>query len=225
MKVLSIILTCALLGVMGWLVLDSRSEARGTRNQLELLRRQQDASTTTIRADENELAALEKQLISDQQTKKSGAAPSPAPAPGEIPVPGVAPSSAPLSTAALLAPTLPAPTMKGSTPAVTAALEAAAAAPPPLTPRQRQIAAAPAIAEVKHYEKEYGFVAITGGTARKIEAGMGFAIRRGDAIIARIKVTEVENESAVASVDSNTLPPGVLIEVGDEVIQDLPPQS
>ena len=223
MKVLSIILTGALLGVMGWLVLDSRSDARGARNQLDLLRRQQDASNSTVKADEKEIAALEKQLISEQESKHS--TPAPASSPGEIPVPGVAPSSSTAPGISMPAPVLPPATVKGSTPAVTAALEAAAMAPPPMTPRQRQIAAAPSLAEVKHYEKEYGFVAITAGTARKIEAGMGFAIRRGNAIIARIKVTEVENDSAVASVDSSTLPAGVLIEVGDEVIQDLPPES
>lgn len=215
MKVLSIVLTGALLGVMGWLVLDSRSEARGARNQLDLLRRQQESANTTIKADENELAALEKQLVDEQRTKKAA----PAPAPGEVPLPGVLPSGSSTPT------TLPPATLKGSSPAVTAALEAAAAAPPPMTARQRQIAAAPSLAEVKHYEKDYGFVAITAGTARKIEAGMSFAIRRGNAIIARIKVTEVENDSAVASVDSRSLTPGVLIEIGDEVIQDLPPES
>jgi hypothetical protein len=86
------------------------------------------------------------------------------------------------------------------------------------------IAAAPVLAEVKQYAKDYGFVEITAGAGRKIEVGMGFAVRRGNAIIARIKVTDVENESAVADVESRSLPPGVLIETGDEVIQDLPPE-
>ena len=78
---------------------------------------------------------------------------------------------------------------------------------------------------MKEYEKDYGFVVITAGTTRKIEVGMGFAIRRESAIIGRVKVTEVDGESAVASVDSRSVPPGVLIETGDEVIQDLPPES
>lgn len=208
MKVLSIILTCALVGVMAWLVIDSRSEARGAKNQLDLMRRQQDATGTAVKADEKEIAALESQLLAEQASRKAATAPSPITPPTSVP-PVVPPQA----------------TTTGSTPAVTAALQAAAVAPVPLTPRQRQIAAAPSLAEVKHYEKDYGFVAITAGTARKIEIGMGFAIRRGNAIIARVKVTEVEDGSAVASVDSRSVPPGVIIEVGDEVIQDLPPGS
>jgi hypothetical protein len=87
------------------------------------------------------------------------------------------------------------------------------------------IAGAPALAEVKQFAKDYGFVEITAGSGSRIEIGMGFAIRRGNAIIARIKVTDVEASSAVADVDSRSLPPGVIIETGDQVIQDLPPES
>lgn len=208
MKPLAIILTCALIGVMGWLVLDSRSDAKGARNQLDLIRRQQGGGASAATpADEKELAALEKQLMTEQMNRKTGAGSTALPAPG---VPAL---------------TVPPPTPAGSSPAVTAALQAAAAAPPPMTPRQRQIMAAPAIAEVKHYAKDYGFVEITSGAARKIEKGMGFAIRRGNAIIGRVKVTEVEDASAVADLDPRSLPAGVIIEVGDEVIQDLPPEA
>jgi hypothetical protein len=87
------------------------------------------------------------------------------------------------------------------------------------------IAGAPALAEVKQSEKEFGFVEITAGSGSKIEIGMGFAIRRGNAIIARIKVTDVDASSAVANVESKSLTPGVNIETGDQVIQDLPPES
>jgi hypothetical protein len=95
----------------------------------------------------------------------------------------------------------------------------------PATPRQRQIAAAPKLAEVKQFAKDYGFVEITAGTGSRVEKGMGFAIRRGNAIIARIKVTDVDSASAVADVDSRSIPPGVIIETGDEVIQDLAPEA
>ena len=94
-----------------------------------------------------------------------------------------------------------------------------------MTPRQRQIMGAPPIAEVKEYARDYGFAVITAGAGKKIEKGMGFAIRRGNAIIARVKVTEVEDGSAVVDVDPRSIPPGVIIETGDEVIQDLPPES
>jgi len=204
MKILSIILTIALLGVMGWLVLDSNAKSRSAQNQLELLRRQQ-AGTS----DDKQLAALENQLVAEQMTKKTSAAPIPA-----MPAP---------TTSAGSLPRLPVPS--SSSPALAAAIAAADAAPLPPTPRQRMIAAAPALAQVQEYQKDYGFVVITAGTGSKVETGMGFAIRRGTSIIARVKVTDVESSSAVASVDSRSLTPGVLIEPGDEVIQDLPPES
>lgn len=203
MKLLSIVLTCALLGVMGWLVLDSRSEAKGAKNQLELLRQQQGANPANARSDA-QIAAIESQLLADQARQSTPA--------------GSVPPTLPPATTPSLPPAL------GSSPRVSAAIEAANAAPLPQTPRQRLILAAPVLANVKQYVKDYGFVEIGAGSGRKIEAGMGFAIRRDNAIIARIKVTEVENESAVADVDARSLTPGVVIEPGDEVIQDLPPE-
>jgi hypothetical protein len=152
-----------------------------------------------------QFADLESQLLADQARRNASAPPTPVPSPSSVEAP-------------------PSYATAGSTPRVTAAIQAANAAPLPPTPRQRMIAAAPVLAEVKQFAKDYGFVEITAGAGRKIEVGMGFAVRRGNAIIARIKVTDVENESAVADVDSRSLPPGVLIETGDEVIQDLPPE-
>jgi hypothetical protein len=213
MKALSLILTCALLGVMGWLVLDSRSKTKGAENQLELLRKQQSGKTASTGTD-SQMAALETQLLAEQMKKN-------------VPAPAGAPASPPAALPPVPSSTSPfrAPSAAGSTPAVAAAIQAANAAPMPPTPRQRQIAAAPKLAEVKQFAKDYGFVEITAGTGSKVEKGMGFAIRRGNAIIARIKVTDVESASAVADVDSRSLPPGVIIETGDEVIQDLAPEA
>jgi hypothetical protein len=212
MKVLSIILTCALLGVMGWLVIDSQSKAKGAQNQLDLLRRQQTAKP--VNPADSQMAELESQLLADQAKRNAAGNATPAPSP------------APLPARTVPSPTLPpSPAAPGNSPALNSAIAAANAAPLPPTPRQRMIAAAPVLAEVKQFAKDYGFVEITAGSGAKIEKGMGFAIRRGNAIIARIKVTDVEASSAVADVDSRSLPPGVNIEPGDEVIQDLPPES
>jgi hypothetical protein len=214
MKVLSIILTCALLGVMGWLVIDSQSKAKGAQNQLDLLRRQQSAKSGNPA--DAQLAEAESQLLAEQAKRNAAGNAAPAPAP-------LSPS---LPARTVPSPTVtPSPAASGGTPALNAAIAAANAAPLPQTPRQRMIAGAPALAEVKQFAKEYGFVEITAGSGAKIEKGMGFAIRRGNAIIARIKVTDVEASSAVADVDSKSLTPGVTIEPGDQVIQDLPPES
>jgi hypothetical protein len=210
MKALSIILTCALLGVLSWLVIDSQSKAKGAQNQLDLLRRQQSAKPGNPA--DSQMAELESQLLADQAKRNAAA--------------NAAPAIAPLPARSVPSPALPpSPAKTGGTPALDAAIAAANAAPLPQTPRQRMIAGAPVLAEVKQFAKDYGFVEITAGSGAKIEKGMGFAIRRGNAIIARIKVTDVEASSAVADVDSRSLPPGVTIETGDQVIQDLPPES
>ena len=200
MKPLSIILTCGLLGVMGWLVLDSRSEARGARNQLDFMRKQQLGAGQPT---DSQIAEIESRLLNEQLHRKT--------------VPPV-----PVVPVAATPPLVPA-TEAAAAPALPAA--AAVPEPPPLTARQRQIMAAPVLAEVKHYERDYGFVEITAGSGKSIEKGMAFAIRRGPAIIGRVKVTEVDQASAVADVNPRSLPPGIIIEVGDEVIQDLPPES
>lgn len=210
MKALAIILTCSLLGVIVWLMIDARSDAKGVRNQLELMRRQQ----AGLGGSDATLDAQETRLI-EEQMKKSVALPVP-PSPAVVPAPPPSPITLPPTAN---------PSPLSSNPAVSAALQAAAAAPPPMTPRQRQIMGAPPIAEVKEYARDYGFAVITSGAGRKIEKGMGFAIRRGNAIIGRVKVTEVEDGSAVVDVDPRSIPPGVIIETGDEVIQDLPPES
>jgi hypothetical protein len=202
MKALSIILTCALLGVMGWLILSSSKTANATNAKNAAGR--EPAPTIIAPNDAAQLAAIEAQLLANQANKQA-TLPSPFPAP----TPNTYPPSAQV----------------GSTPNVTAALQAANAAPMPETPRQRQIKAAPPIAEVMEYHADEGVVGLTAGKDRKIEAGMGFAVRRGNAIIARVTVIEVEGNGAVASVNPRSVPPGVVVQVGDEVIQDLPPES
>jgi hypothetical protein len=210
MKALAILLTCALIGVMGWLIFSSNNSASATISRSQLAGRNQPAPTAapaSVATDPTMATPVMPPPVS-RGTPPQMLGTTPAPVP-------VAPQPTPGTQST---------TLVGSTPAVTAALQAAAVAPMPMTPRQRQIKAMPPIAEVKHYAKDYGFVEITAGAARKLDKDQSFAIRRDSAIIARIKVTEVDTESAVADVDSRSLTPGVTIEVGDEVIQDLPPE-
>ncbi|MFZ4768161.1 MAG: hypothetical protein ACOYMN_24700, partial [Roseimicrobium sp.] len=187
MKALATILTCTLLAVMAWLMLDARSDARGARNQLELMRRQS-GGPTEAEAPNPALDAMEHQLVLEQQKRKQAS-----------PAPTLEPAPAPLASAAI--PSAPSPFPGLGEANLSPAIANATAAPPPMTPRQRQIMAAPSIAEVKEYAKDYGFVVITSGAGRKIEKGMTFAVRRGSSIIGRIKVTEVEDASAVADLD------------------------
>ncbi len=83
----------------------------------------------------------------------------------------------------------------------------------------------PAIGKVKESHREHGFVIITAGSSQKLEKGMTFAVRRGPGIIGRIKITEVEDTDAVGNIEHGSIPAGVAVETGDDVIQDLPPEA
>ncbi len=130
----------------------------------------------------------------------------PSPSPPQIPSPSpVAPVSAPAAT--------PQPP----------SLDPSSVAPVPLTPRQKKIATLPSLAKVKFIDTANGFVIVDAGNNRKFSVGMRFAIRRGSFLIARMKLTVVESDESAA--DVAVLHPGATIEVGDEVIQDVPPDS
>lgn len=232
MKYLAIFLTIGLLGVMTWLVLDARGQATRTRNEFELFRRQYnsqpnaDSGFTTER--ELQIAELERQLLEKQAATDAPVpplnapvnntpAPAPAPVPGSLPTPGEPPSAGGLGGPI----TLPDFPVAGSQP-VPSTIPDPTAPPPPLTPRQRQVQAAPAIGKVTDYQSEYGFVVFSGGTAVKVEAGMSFALRRGHSIVGRVTVNAVEEGSAIADIIPASVPPGVIINLGDDVIQDLP---
>lgn len=194
MKFLAIFLTIAFLALITYLMLDARADAKGMRNQLEFFRHQQ---SVTAAAPAPTLAQQElaqrEQLLLLEQANKANPI---TPAPSAIEI-------------------NPAPAIP--------AIPAAPIAPPPLTPNQRMILSAPAIAKVTEYVPDGGFVVINAGATRKLEVGMKFAIRRDSAIIGRIKVTSLEEGSAIADLPSKSIPQGVTIEAGDDVIQDLSP--
>ena len=92
-----------------------------------------------------------------------------------------------------------------------------------LTPLQHKVLSMPALAKVIEYNKEYGFVLIDAGFKKKVTPGSVFLLRRGGGIVARIKVSTVEEDTSVGDLDSKSIPPGVTVQLGDEAIQDLPP--
>lgn len=89
-----------------------------------------------------------------------------------------------------------------------------------LTTIQRRIAAAPAIARVKQYDVKEGMLVLDRGTNVGLKAGDTFSLRRKAAAIGRVRISEtIVTDECVADVLPNTMPPGMLPEVGDEVIQ------
>ncbi len=204
---LALIMTTALLGVTGWLAWDQHSDARGSRNQLELMQRQRNGGATSGKAtDVSELQARETELLMAQAEARKYAASKKDPV---LPPPPIGTNPGNKLSA-----------LESSGHVSAAALEAS---PPALTPRQRLLMSLPAIAQVSEAKQEYGFVVITAGADKKLEQGSVFALRRGKAVIGRIKVTEVEKTNAVANLQA--VPLGVDIQIGDDVVQDLPPES
>ena len=89
-----------------------------------------------------------------------------------------------------------------------------------LTPLQKLVKEAKPVAKVKTVVKEQGFVIIDAGSKQSITKGLAFDIRRGDSVLAKIRVTEtIEENEAVADLDLASIPTGVTIEPGDEIIQ------
>jgi hypothetical protein len=204
---LALFMTVALLGLTSWLAWQSHNDVTGLRNQLELARLQAKAA---------------------QHVEE------PPPAPQEINVPSPA-EAAPLPlesqvSATKFTPGLP-PQTADLPPPVTAPVARphvnmdTSSLPPPMSPRQRQVLAMPSIARVKEYHAENGFILINAGKNKKLENGMSFALRRGNGIVGRIKIGASEDAEAIGDLIPRSVPPGVTIEIGDEVIQDLSPES
>lgn len=227
MKFVAIFITLVLFGGMGYLMMDARNQAKGVTNQLELLRRQQAADQAERAAEQQPGAATAANQIPGATGKGNRPAPTPeqlaaAARESEALVQGAAtsiPTMPPGSSLGAVAPGAPATPGLGAVPGVAPA----PVAPLPPTPRQRQVMSAPAIAKVSEVQVESGFVIISSGAGRKIEKGMPFAIRRGDAIVGRVKITLVEEGNAVADIVRDSVPVGVTLQQGDDVIQDLPP--
>lgn len=198
---IALVMALSLLGLTTWLAWDARNDARGAHNQLELVQQQKGGASDPAMMREKENQVLMQQMAGKKGAQTPSDAPSiPAP-PAKNPVVGGGSKINMSHTGA-------------------AALDAT---PPRLSQRQRMVMSVPAIGKVKECFIEHGFVIITAGTSQMIESGMTFALRRGPGIIGRIKITEVDKADAVGSIEKNSVPAGVAIETGDDVIQDLPP--
>ena len=68
-----------------------------------------------------------------------------------------------------------------------------------LTPEQRSIKRAAAVASVTGFNQEWGFVMLDGGSARGLSPGERLALRRGDAVVALLEISDVEENNSVAN--------------------------
>ena len=64
-----------------------------------------------------------------------------------------------------------------------------------------------------------GFVELDAGKNRQLEKGMVFHVRRDAVLVAQITIGEtVEDTVSIADVDPKSIPVGVVLKQGDEVV-------
>lgn len=205
-------ITVILLGITGYLAWEGQQEARGARKELEFIRNQREAMGV------------------DEQGRPLSAAPPPLEVPPSAPVPALSPAP-PVERTATAAPT--AEPAGSSVLGVTAEGDAGKPAVPGgrktpaslqemplLTSQQKKVAASDVVARVTDVKLKEGFVVIDAGSANGISAGQSYDVRRGAGLVGRVRISDtiVEGE-AVADVLPEATPPGVKIEIGDELVK------
>jgi hypothetical protein len=200
-------LTFLLLCITGYLAWEGQEAKRGAMNEVALLKKKQEA---------REVASPN--VSSMMPLPSAPAASITPPAPGAIAAPSPPSITAPSPPSIAATSSLPGGGLTVPTSIRTA--EAKGINTNTLTPLQKQVQDAKPIAKVKTVVKEQGFVIIDAGSKQGIQKGLAFDIRRGDAVLAKVRVTEtVEENEAVADLDLASIPAGVSIEPGDEIIQ------
>lgn len=77
---------------------------------------------------------------------------------------------------------------------------------------------APKVAQVQRYDFDYNFVVLNAGLDKGLKQGQALAVRRAKEIVAQVSITRVDDNTSVAEVVSGTVPEGVKIEEGDDII-------
>jgi hypothetical protein len=87
-------------------------------------------------------------------------------------------------------------------------------------PLQVKIKNLPTVAKVKSFNADYGFVELDAGKNRALEKDMAFEIRRDAMIVGKVKITDsVEDAGCIADVDPKSVPAGVVLQPGDEIVR------
>ena len=202
---LALIMTLLLLAVTAWMAWDQHNDAVAKTKELELYQRKDMAALQP--PGQIGLEALhqrEKELVE----QRNATTPGNASAPSENLIPQVA-----------VPPPPPPPPMPAHI-----VTQPPGSISPPMTEWEKKVLSLPALAKISEYQRDYGFVVINAGTDRNISVGSVFALRRYNAVVGRVKITSVEEGKAVGDIESQSTPPGVVIEVGDDVIQNLDPR-
>ena len=194
-------LTVILLAITGYLAWEGQQEIKGLKKERDF-ERQQRVAEQTANPDPSARVLL-------PTTPASSI--TPPPSPGTI---AVEPEPAPLMAGAS---TLPGGGL--TVPKSVIEAEAKGISTNTLTPLQKQVLAAPALARVKTVVREQGFIIIDAGLAQGMAKGQKYEVRRANAVLARVTLTDsIEPNEAVADLDFSSIPTGVTVEPGDELI-------
>ncbi|MDZ4288915.1 MAG: hypothetical protein U0984_13195 [Prosthecobacter sp.] len=194
-------LTLALLAVTGYLAWEGQLAAKGARKELEFVKKNQAT---------NEMA---------RPSGKSMVSLPTAPATASITPPPLTASGVPAGTE-VMAGSAALPGGGLTVPKSVIAAEASGVSTNTLTGLQKQVLAAKPVAKVKTVVKDQGFIVLDSGSKQQITKGMKLDIRRDSAVLGKVTVTDaVEETEAVADMDLASIPAGVSIEPGDELIQ------
>ncbi len=215
-------LTIALLIATAWLAWQAQQEAASANRKLEQrlqqsgLRAQESASPSLIPGGSMpvQMAPL------PPMPTAADLAPAPAPvvaAPASLPpLPKPLPE---IATAPAPAKQQPAPGTAGSpAPAVAASATPPPPGPAPLTPLQRRVKDSPALGKVSEAVMDQGFVVLDTTAKQNVKPGMVFDLRRDSAVVGRVTVSSVEADATIANLDPKTVPAGLSVQAGDEVI-------
>lgn len=197
-------LTIILLGITGYLAWEGQQAAKGAREELAFVKNQQSA---------NRMASPDQSsMVQIPTAPATSIAPPPAPpTPGTI---ALQPEPGELMAGAG---TLPGGGL--TVPKSVVEAEAKGISTNTLTPLQKLVLEAQPLGKVKTVVKEQGFVILDVGAKQGLTKGQKFEVRRANAILGKITVTDaIEDSEAVADLDFTTIPAGVNIEPGDEII-------
>lgn len=200
-------LTIILLCITSYLAWEGQQEIKGLKREHEFEKEKLEAEKAA-RPDQSSLVPL-------PTTPAASITPPPPPAPGTIAV--APPAAEPPAEIMAGAGTLPGGGL--TIPKSVAEAEAKGISTNTLTPVQKQVLAAQPIARVKTVVKEQGFVVLDSGSKAGITKGQKFEIRRANAVLAKVTVTDaIEENECVADLDFASIPAGVSVEPGDEII-------
>jgi hypothetical protein len=199
-------LTVILLGITGYLAWEGQQEIKGLKRERDF-ERQQRVAEQAASPDESSLIPLPTSIT-----------PPPPPAPGTI-APAPAPARVVVADEAPMAGASMLPGAGLTVPKSVADAEAKGISTNTLTPIQQHVAASLPVASVKLVVREQGFIIIDAGSNKGFVKGQKLEIRRANSVIGRVTLTDsIEAAEAVADLDLSSIPTGVTIEPGDQLI-------